>query len=137
MSCYTLQDVLLYSTSLAMLKLPTKLEEAFDFSVVYVTPDEVMQIRDAVQNGLLGIPAHATFAATDDAITIKQISFVIINGTAVSKDLISQPTRVAGINFEGRSGGKRRLRVKVSWDAGYYIVTVHLIQGIKRNSRVK
>jgi hypothetical protein len=116
---------------------PSKLEEAFDFSSLEPTVEEIMRIRQAAERGLLTIPSHATFAAVDDSITIPQILGVILNGIAISKDSPSNKSRIAGINFEGRSGGKRKLRAKVSWSEGYYVVTVHLVKTITRRSRSK
>ena len=120
-----------------VLKLPKtiSLETAFDFSVTWVTPEEVHRIRNEALEGLVAIPEHAVFAALDDSITATQILAVVLNGVPVSKDLLNHKSRVPGINFEGRSGGKRRLRAKVSWSDGYYVVTVHLVKAIKRRSR--
>ncbi len=118
-----------------MIQVPKLLEEAFDFTTLHPTIDEVTRIREATLSGLLTIPAHATLAASDDTITIPQVVSVILNGTAISKDMPDHKTREPGINFEGRSGGKRRLRAKVSWQDGYYIVTVHSIKTIQRRSR--
>ena len=57
---------------------------------------------------------------------------VVAVGVPVSKDLLASKSRQAGVNFEGRAGGSRIVRVKVSWNAGYYVVTVHSIIKIKR-----
>ena len=43
--------------------MPGSLDEAFDFSVPYVTADEVSRIRSALEAGLLDIREHAVMAA--------------------------------------------------------------------------
>ena len=112
--------------------LPQTLEDAFDFSVAYVTADEVALIHNALEAGLIRVPLHALEAASDDALTLVQIEMVIRSGVPVNKDFPTAKNRQAGINFEGRAGGKRRVRVKVSWNLGYYVVTVHTVLKIKR-----
>ncbi len=114
---------------------PSSLEQAFDLTVEYVTPAEIFHIRDALQHGKLIVSEHALAAAKDDAITALQIFSAIENGVPISKDLSILQTRQIGVNFEGRAGGSRKIRVKVSWDSGYYVVTVHAVTKIKRNSR--
>jgi hypothetical protein len=118
-----------------ILKMPTvpkTLQEAFDFSVQYVTADEVNQIRFALQNETLIVTDHAASAAKDDAVTVEQIFYIIANGVPISKDLDNRQNRQSGVNFEGRAGGQRKVRVKVSWQKNYYVVTVHTILKIKR-----
>jgi hypothetical protein len=111
---------------------PQRIEDAFDFSVDYVTVNEVALIHDALENNLIDIPFHASSAASDDALTLPQILNVIRVGFAISKDFPTSKNRQAGINFEGKAGGKRVIRVKVSWNLGYYVVTVHTVVKIKR-----
>ena len=111
---------------------PGSIEEAFDFSVPYVTADEVSRIRSALEAGSLLVPLHGTNAAVDDALTLQQILNVVAVGVPTSKDLLTSKTRQAGVNFEGRAGGSRKIRVKVSWQESYYVVTVHSILKIKR-----
>ena len=111
---------------------PKTLQEAFDFSVLYVTADEVVRIRFALESGTLLVPLHGTNAAIDDALTLHQILNVIAVGVPVSKDMPTSKNRQPGVNFEGRAGGSRKIRVKVSWQQSYYVVTVHIILKIKR-----
>ena len=66
---------------------PKTLQEAFDFSVLYVTADEVVRIRFALESGTLLVPLHGTNAAIDDALTLHQILNVIAVGVPVSKDM--------------------------------------------------
>ncbi len=112
--------------------IPKTLEEAFDFAVSYVTVDELSKIRYALESKSLIIERHAVLAAKDDSVTSDQIFSVIGLGVPVSKDLLISKTRQPGVNFEGRAGGTRKIRVKVSWDGYYYVVTVHSIVKIKR-----
>ena len=42
---------------------PGSLGEAFNFSVLYVTADEVSRIRSALEAGLLDMREHAVMAA--------------------------------------------------------------------------
>ena len=112
--------------------IPTSLQEAFDFSVLYVTANEVAQIRFALESKSIVLEKHAVLAAKDDAITPDQILNVIAVGIPTTKDLETSKTRQPGVNFEGRAGGARKIRVKVSWDGRYYVVTVHSIVKIKR-----
>ena len=111
---------------------PKTLQKAFDFSVLYVTADEVVRIRFALESGTLLVPLHGTNAAIDDALTLHQILNVIAVGVPVSKDMPTSKNRQPGVNFEGRAGGSRKIRVKVSWQQSYYVVTVHIILKIKR-----
>ncbi len=111
---------------------PLTLEQAFDFSVEYATADEVARIRLSLEQRTIIVPEHAVIASDDDAITLSQVFSVIGSGVPVSKDFPNSRSRQAGINFEGRAGGSRKIRVKISWDNGYYVVTVHAIAKIKR-----
>lgn len=112
------------------------LTDGFDFSSMLPTPLEVMAIREALEAGLVIFSEHAARAARDDGITPSQVFDVIARGSAVQKDFPLHQSRVAGISFEGRAGGSRKVRVKVSHSEGYYVVTVHAVKQIKRrNSR--
>lgn len=71
---------------------------------------------------------HELYAAEDEHIPDTAIDHVIAFGKAASKDVDPDGTRQIGINFEGPADAWRRIRVKVSWEDGYYVVTVHTIQ---------
>ncbi len=69
----------------------------------------------------------------DDDIDLEEVLRVIQRDNARWKDLPTNPRdRAPGINFEGRIGDGRTIRVKVGPYAGRYrIVTVHAV-GRKR-----
>lgn len=52
---------------------PLTLEQAFDFSVEYVTADEVARIRLSLEQRTILVPEHAVIASDDDAITLSQV----------------------------------------------------------------
>ena len=88
------------------------LTDGFDFSSMLPTPLEVMAIREALEAGLLGFPSHAVRAARDDGVTIEQVLNVVRVGIPIQKDFPDHQSRTAGISFEGRAGGSRRVRVQ-------------------------
>jgi hypothetical protein len=103
------------------------IEDAFDVSTAAIRRREVALIRVAEAEGLLEYPHHAQEAADDDGLTEGEVMSAIRTGKAVSKDLNSDGGRQVGINFERTISGRRRIRVKVSWDRFHYTVTVHTI----------
>ena len=113
-------------------RVTVELIDGFDFSSVLPTPLEVMAIREALEAELVIFSEHATRAARDDGVTPLQVFDVIKQGLPVQKDFPRHQSRVAGISFEGRAGGSRKMRVKVSWSEGYYVVTVRAVKLIKR-----
>ena len=104
------------------------IEDAFDLSTTKVRRNEVALIRVALVEGMLRSTMHALYAAEDEQIPDDAIDDVIANGEAVSKDLRSDGVRQIGINFEGQADLRRRIRVKVSWEDGYYVVTTHTVR---------
>ena len=108
-----------------------ELPEGFDFSTRLPTPLEIDAVRSAVLTGRLIVSDHALIEAQKDSVTLEQMYHVILNGAAISKDFPDHQSRQSGLNFEGRAGGKRVVRLKVSWQDGYYLVTVHTVQQIR------
>lgn len=114
-----------------MKRVSNNLIDGFDFSTIEITPLEVAAVRAATQAGLLAVTKHAEIEAKADSVTLAQIETVILNGKAVSKDFPGHPTRQAGLNFEGRAGGIRVVRIKVAWQDYYYVATVHTVRSIR------
>ena len=101
------------------------LTDGFDFSSTLPTPLEA---------GLLGFPSHTIRAAGDNSVTVEQVLNVVRVGIPIEKDFPGHRSRTAGISFERRAGGTRRVRVKVSWNDHDYVVTVHSVKRIKRRT---
>jgi hypothetical protein len=104
------------------------IDEAFDLSTTKVRRREVALIRVALAEGLLRSTMHELYAAEDEQIPDAAIDSVIAFGKAISKDIDFHGTQQIGINFEGAADARRRIRTKVSWEDGYYVVTVHTIE---------
>ena len=100
-------------------RVKAELTDGFDFSSTLPTPLEVTAIREALEAGLVIFSEHAARAARDDGMTPFQVFEVIERGLPVQKDFLGHQSRVAGISFEGRAGGSRKVRVKVSYSEGY------------------
>ena len=62
---------------------------------------------------------RAARAARSDGVTPLQVFEVIERGLPVQKDFLGHQSRVAGISLEGRAGGSRKVRIKVSHSEGY------------------
>ena len=77
------------------------------------------RFAEALEAGLVIFSEHATRAARDDGVTPLQVFEVIERGLPVQKDSPGHQSRVSGISFEGRAGGSRKVRVKVSHSEGY------------------
>jgi len=103
------------------------LEDAFDLTTPDIQLWELHLIWRAVAEGLVRLDEHGDRAASDESITSSDISRVLVRGTPRSKDIGRHAHRRIGINFEGKVAGGRMMRVKVSWFAGYVIVTVHAL----------
>jgi hypothetical protein len=104
------------------------IEEAFDLSTTRIKRREVALIRVALAEGLLISTVHELYAADDELISETAVDRVIAAGKAASKEVDPDGSRQIGINFEGQVEARRTIRVKVSWEDGYYVVTVHLIE---------
>jgi hypothetical protein len=104
------------------------IDDAFDLSTTKIKPREVALIRVALAEGLVQSTMHELHAADDELIAERAVDRVIAEGRAASKDVDPAGPRQIGINFEGRAGARRRIRVKVSWEDGYYVVTAHSIE---------
>lgn len=105
---------------------PRKLSDAFDFSVDHPLSWEIDIIQRAVRDGRYRLLPHAIDRILDRGINARQVRQAILNGTAVSKDLPSNNiNRVPGLNFEGTTDDGLTIRVKVTWSAGYAVVTAH------------
>jgi hypothetical protein len=103
------------------------IEEAFDLSTTTVRKREVALIRVAYDANLLDLTEHAIVEADDEMIPHASVRRVAGRGQAVSKDVDERSLRQIGINMEGDIPDRRRIRTKVSWEDGYYAVTVHTI----------
>jgi hypothetical protein len=103
------------------------LADAFDLTTTAVQQWELELIWMALDLGLITVTRHCDQAALDEAIPLDEMCRVIRRGVARSKDVGTSAGRHAGINFEGKISGGRRIRVKVSWWGGYVLVTVHAV----------
>ncbi|TBH21390.1 DUF4258 domain-containing protein [Thermus thermamylovorans] len=105
-------------------------EEPFDFSTSQIHAWEVERIRQAFRQGRYSIEKHAFRRMMERGIRPNEVRDVVMNGAAVSKDLPGNPRdRRPGINFERTLEDDRRVRVKVSWREGYFVVTTHEVSG--------
>lgn len=102
------------------------IEEAFDLSTRKVRKREVALIRIAELEDLIRLTGHAEDAMDDEAIAGETVRFVIRRGTPKSKDVNETAGRQIGVNFEAAEE-LRGIRVKVSWQMGYFIATVHTV----------
>jgi hypothetical protein len=105
----------------------TCLAEAFDLTTTDVQQWELELISLAVSLGVVRFSRQARQAAEDDSIPEPAIWRVINEGVPRSKDIIWYDKRQIGINFEGKRRGGGWIRVKVSWQLRYTIVTVHAL----------
>ena len=103
------------------------IEEAFDLWTPRVTKRELALIRAASHAKLLEFTTHALIAAEDEMISYPAVRRVIEHARITTKDTDKAGDRAIGINFEGTIPDRRRIRVKVSWDCGYFIPTVHTL----------
>ena len=103
------------------------IEEAFDLSTTKVRKREVALIRVAEREDLIELTTHAEDAAEDDGIAEADIWGAVRRGSAGPKDCDVRMGRQIGVNFEADVRGRRRIRVKVSWDREYFIPTVHTV----------
>ena len=110
---------------------PQSLEEAFDLTTSQVLDWEIQLIRRALQERRIRFEVHSLDKLLERNILPQDVSNVLANGQAVSKDIGGSGIfdRRPGINFEGLASNNRQIRVKVSWFQGYVIVTVHAIGG--------
>jgi len=102
------------------------LDDAFDLTTTAILQWELELIWTAVGLGIMEISDHADQAAADDAVPSAAMFRVIRQGVPRSKDVGGASRRI-GINFEGKLRGGRRIRIKVSWQMRYVIVTVHAL----------
>ena|ERR1700736_126715 len=102
------------------------LDDAFDLTTTAILQWELELIWAAVGLGIIEISDHADRAAADDAVPSAAMFRVVREGTPRSKD-IGRANRRVGINFEGKLRGGRWIRIKVSWQMRYVIVTVHAL----------
>ncbi len=100
-------------------------EEAFDLWTTRVTKRELALIRAASHANLPKFTEHAGVEADDEMIPSAAVWRVIEHARCRTKDTDPAGERSIGINFEGTIPDQRRIRAKVSWDRGYFIVTVH------------
>ncbi|MGD1066522.1 MAG: hypothetical protein ABR975_06875 [Vulcanimicrobiaceae bacterium] len=101
-------------------------EGLFDFSNPGIQEWEVENIREAARNGKLGVEEYAIRRAQGRGIRIKDVSATVRTGKAVEKDLPSHPSRAPGIAFERTISSTMRVKVKVGFRPGrYVVVTVH------------
>ncbi|MDQ6943994.1 MAG: hypothetical protein M3169_15965 [Candidatus Eremiobacteraeota bacterium] len=107
------------------------IEEAFDLWTPAVTKRELMLIRVAARWNLLMFTLHAVNEADDELIPLTTIRHVVEHARITTKDIDSAGKRSIGINFEGTLPDRRRIRAKVSWERGYFIVTVHTTDMVK------
>jgi hypothetical protein len=105
----------------------TCLAEAFDLTTTEIRQWELALIWIAVSLGIVRFSRHAQQAAEDDSIPQPAIWRIINEGNPRSKDITSYGKRQVGINFEGKRRGGGWIRVKVSWQVRYTIVTVHAL----------
>jgi hypothetical protein len=103
------------------------IDEAFDLSTPKVGKREVSLIRVAERERLIRLTEHAEDAAVDDGIAEADIWGAVRRGPAGPKDRDESMGRQIGINFEADVRGRRRIRVKVSWDRTHFIPTVHTV----------
>lgn len=101
----------------------------FDLSQAGIQDWEVECIRQAAARGQYIITSHAFQRMRERGISARDVRNVLLNGTPVSKDLPHINTRRApGINVEGDLEDGRRIRVKVSWQGKYAVVTAHEVE---------
>ena len=103
------------------------IDEAFDVSTTKIRKGEVALIRVAYDANLLDLTEHAIVEADDEMIPRSSVKRVAGRGKAMSKDVDERLERRIGINMEGDILDRRRIRTKVSWDDGYFAVTVYTI----------
>jgi hypothetical protein len=101
--------------------------DAFSHAANEIQKREVDLIRKAAGEDLILMTWHAISAADDERIPQEDAWRVVRLGRAVSKDLDSDGPRQIGINFQGTISDGRTINVKVSWDDGYYVATVHTL----------
>ncbi len=107
------------------------IEEAFDLWTPAVTKRELALIRVAARCNLLKFTQHAVIEADDEMIPLPAIRHVVERARIRTKDIDPAGKRSIGINFEGTLPDRRRLRANVSWERGYFIVTVHTIDMVE------
>jgi hypothetical protein len=108
--------------------LPNAIEEAFDLKTEQIHRWEEDLIHVAIMEKQIRIENHGVNAAADEGIQLVDVLRVVLVGVAVSKDIPGNALRrQPGINFEGEIPDGRNIRVKVSWDQGYAVITVHTI----------
>ncbi len=90
-----------------------------------------MLIRVAARWNLLKFTQHAVNEADDEMIPLRSIRHVVEHARIRTKDIDPAGKRSIGINFEGSLPDRRRIRAKVSWERGYFIVTVHTIDMVE------
>ena len=112
------------------IELPSSADEAFDFATEFIHSWEVAKIRKAAELDEIVPSPHAEDRAIERDMDIDDFFHVIEHGKAVSKDLpYNIEGRAEGINFEGKTPGGKRIRLKIGWWNGYYeIATVHSLR---------
>lgn len=102
-------------------------ESFFDFSTDAILEWEENAIRDAARNERLEISDHAVIEAIDIDLKIARVPDIVIDGTAVDKDLPGNfNDRKPGIAFLEKNALRRRpVLVKVGALYGYIVVTVY------------
>lgn len=103
------------------------IEEAFDLSTTKIRKREVALIRVAYRSNLLVLSEHAVAEADDEMIPYESAKKVAGTGQATSKDVTEGTGRWRGLNIEGDIPDRRRIRTKVSWLNGYFVVTLHTV----------
>ena len=102
--------------------------QGFDFGTAEILEWELEAIHKALMQQKIIIAKHAFDAADDEGIAYTAILETLLVGLAVSKDLPHNPLgRKAGMNFEHLLDDRRWIRVKVSWNGQYFVVTVHTV----------
>ncbi|BCP97780.1 hypothetical protein TthHB5008_08810 [Thermus thermophilus] len=101
----------------------------FDWSQADIQDWEVECIRQAAAQGQYLITKHAFQRMRERGISSHDVRNVLLNGTPVSKDLPHvNPRRAPGINIEGDLQDGRRIRVKISWQEKYAVITAHEVE---------
>ena len=104
------------------------MRQGFDFSTPEIFDWELEAVHQALMRQEIIVTKHAFDAADEENIPYTAILEAVLVGLAVDKDLPHNSLgRKSGINFEHLLDGGRWIRVKVSWNGAYFVVTVHTV----------
>jgi hypothetical protein len=92
----------------------------FDLTTDEVLDWELKAVWLAIDQETLIFSRHARQELSLDALTLEDVVDAICFPDEISKDLPGS-TRAPGLNFD-RHFARVRIRVKVGWNGGYYIV---------------